>query len=358
MAFIDFHPTMSHLFVGEVFRRIPINDIVANLSGMAEKEELEVSDEALELIARQATGSLRDAISLLDQLSSTGEPIDLELAQTVLGTATSMAVVDVVSALLECDPGAGLDHIHKALDSGSDVRQFTRQIVDYLRSLLLIQIGEVNPSNETPEMEAQLKEHAGMIDTGDLIAIIRLFNQAATDSRAAWQPGLPLEIAFIEACQTQDTPNQAPNIQTPAPAQKEQKQEKPKSKVSDVTTPPPSSAEVQSASVLDQKWPQVLTIVRKDHPNLYGLLNSCQSRHLAGSVLVLGFASDILKNQMNKRENLEIVQQVVSSILEQEIAVRCVISTAKNTDIPSEVDEDGMVASALRDMGGEIVDVQ
>jgi hypothetical protein len=128
--------------------------------------------------------------------------------------------------------------------------------------------------------------------------------------------------------------------------------------VSEVKTPPPSSAEVQSASVLDQKWPQVLTIVRKDHPNLYGLLNSCQSRHLAGSVLVLGFASDILKNQMDKRENLEVVQQVVSSILGKEIAVRCVISTAKNTDIPSEVDEDGMVASALRDMGGEIVDVQ
>ena len=344
------------------FRRIPINDIVANLSEMAEKEDLEVSTDALELIARQATGSLRDAISLLDQLSSTGESIDLELAQTVLGTATSMAVVDVVSALLECDPGAGLDHIHKALDSGSDVRQFTRQIVDYLRSLLLIQIGEENPSNETPEMEAQLKDHAGRIDTGDLIAIIRSFNQAATDSRAAWQPGLPLEIAFIEACQTQDKtsppPNPAPTIQTPAPAQKEQKQAKPKSKVSEVKTPPPSSAEVQSASVLDQKWPQVLTIVRKDHPNLYGLLNSCQSRHLAGSVLVLGFASDILKNQMDKRENLEVVQQVVSSILEKEIAVRCVISTAKNTDIPSEVDEDGMVASALRDMGGEIVDVQ
>lgn len=344
------------------FRRIPINDIVVNLSGLAEKEDLEVSTEALELIARQATGSLRDAISLLDQLSSTGESIDLELAQSVLGTATSMAVVDVVSALLECDPGAGLDHIHKALDSGSDVRQFTRQIVDYLRSLLLIQIGEVKPSNETPEMTAQLTEHAGMIDPGDLIAIIRSFNQAATETRAAWQPGLPLEIAFIEACQTQGkttpAPNAAPAKSNPAQVSKKQKPAAAKSRVSEATTPPPSSADVQSASVLDQHWTKVLTTVRKDHPNLYGLLNSCQSRHMSGSVLVLGFASDILRNQMNKRENLEVVQQVISQILQKEISVRCVITTAKNTDIPSEVDENGMVASALRDMGGEIVDVQ
>jgi len=91
---------------------------------------------------------------------------------------------------------------------------------------------------------------------------------------------------------------------------------------------------------------------------LYGLLNSCQSSHSTGSVLVLGFASDILKNQMAKRENIEIVQQVVSEIVGTQIEVRCAITTAKNTDIPSEVDDDGMVASALRDMGGEIVDIQ
>jgi len=344
------------------FRRIPVDDIVANLSQLAEKEGVEVSPEALDLIARQSTGSLRDAISLLDQLSSTGEAINLELAQTVLGTATSLAVVDVVSALLECDPGAGLDHIHKALDSGSDVRQFTRQIVDYLRSLLLIQIGEVHPTNETPEMAAQLKEHAGMIDTEDLISIIRSFNQAATGSRATWQPGLPLEIAFIEACQTKGQTTPAPN---PAPASgasahqlKEQKRSKPRSEASIAKSSPQTPEEMRSDSVLNQNWPKVLNLVRKDHPNLYGLLNSCQSRHLSGSVLVLGFASDILKNQMDKRENLEVVQQVVSQVLHKEITVRCMITSAKNTDIPSEVDENGMVASALRDMGGEIVDVQ
>jgi hypothetical protein len=75
-------------------------------------------------------------------------------------------------------------------------------------------------------------------------------------------------------------------------------------------------------------------------------------------VLVLGFASDILKNQMAKRENTEIVARVVSTIVGTPIDVRSTITTAKNNDIPTEVDDDGMVASALRDMGGEIVDIQ
>jgi DNA polymerase-3 subunit gamma/tau len=347
------------------FRRIPVNDIVAHLEEIAEEEHLQFSNEALELIARQSTGSLRDAISLLDQLSSTGESISLELAQTVLGTATSQTVIDVIDSLLSCDTGAGLNHIHKALDSGNDVRQFTRQIVDYLRSMLLIQTGGVDPSNITPEMESQLKEHAKMIATGDLIKQIRLFNQAATDSRAAWQPGLPLEVAFIEACQSPPEPNPLPAPAKPAqasrptpPPKKTQtsvKTESPQSEDNHIT---PSPDEEQLSSNLIQNWPQVLGMVRKDHPNLYGLLNSCQSRHLAGSVLILGYASDILKNQVTKRENLEIVQQIVSQVLGKEITVRCVITTAKNNDIPTEVDDDGMVASALRDMGGEIVDIQ
>ena len=112
------------------------------------------------------------------------------------------------------------------------------------------------------------------------------------------------------------------------------------------------------ATKINRIWPQVLTSVRKEQPNLYGLLNSCQSRHSTGSVLILGFASDILKNQMAKRENTEFVQRVVSAIVGTPIEVRSTITSAKNTDIPSEVDDDGMVASALRDMGGEIVDIQ
>src|ERR1035437_905673 len=66
------------------FRRIPVNQIVSYLKRMCDEEKLEIEPEALTLIARQSTGSLRDAISLLDQLALTGEKISLATAQTVL----------------------------------------------------------------------------------------------------------------------------------------------------------------------------------------------------------------------------------------------------------------------------------
>ena len=89
------------------FRRIPVNDIVSHLEDLAGHEEIQIDPEAVLLIARQATGSLRDAVSLLDQLAATSEKITLGLAQSVLGTATSQAVLEIISAILEEDSARG-----------------------------------------------------------------------------------------------------------------------------------------------------------------------------------------------------------------------------------------------------------
>ena len=78
------------------FRRVPVDEIVANLKYIVAAENLTADDEALTLIARQSAGGMRDAQSLLDQLASTGTKITLALAQTVLGTATSKTVLDII----------------------------------------------------------------------------------------------------------------------------------------------------------------------------------------------------------------------------------------------------------------------
>jgi len=256
------------------------------------------------------------------------------------------------------------NQIHSSLDAGSDVREFARQIVSYLRRVLLLQIGSEDPGAETPEIEAIMKEQSLQIASPILIDIIRIFNAVAVDTRSKWHPGLPLEIAFLEACELIGDISSTPRNQNPSP------QPAPQTNPAPAKTPLPNPEPNQQrgepnpvndnriASKINQVWPQVLSEVRKEQPNLYGLLNSCQSRYSTGSVLVLGFSSDILKNQMAKRENTELVERIASEVMGSKIEVRSTITSAKNTDIPPEVDGDGMVASALRDMGGEIVDIQ
>ena len=180
------------------FRRIPVNTIVKLLQDLAVKESIDVDEESLILIARQSTGAMRDAISLLDQLASTGEKITLDRAQEVLGTATNQSVIDLVNAILKNNAGEGLDSIHSALDNGSDPRQFARQVVDYLRGLLLIKLENGSLIEATQEVRAIMARQANQLDTQLLIEAVRLFNNAANESRLAWQPGLPLEIALAQ----------------------------------------------------------------------------------------------------------------------------------------------------------------
>ena len=358
------------------FRRIPVIDIIAQLDNIVAREEIQAETGALALIARQATGSLRDAISLLDQLASSGETITLEITQSVLGTATNLAVLEVVDALLVCEPATGLEQIHRALDSGSDPRQFTRQIVDYLRDLLLVRANNADQIDTTSEIRAHMARHAQAFTTIGLLAVIRSFNRAASDVRAAWQPALPLEMAFVEsldifALERPDSELEPKPAVTTKKAAESKVPAKSFSQTAASETIPaeqPSQSDLEvsetdprdthALQTLDENWDQILQSVKRANPNTYGLLNSTKSRQVKDNLLILGFASDVLKNQMDKKENIEIVRQVVAQLLAREIGIRCIISTARGNAIPSEVDSDGMVAAALRDLGGEIVDVQ
>jgi DNA polymerase-3 subunit gamma/tau len=361
------------------FRRIPVAEIVAYLKELAKNEAIAVEPEALNLVARQSTGSMRDAISLLDQLASSGQKITLEQAQNVLGTATNQAVLQVVDALLERQAASGLDRIHQALDSGSDPRQLARQLVDYLRDLLLVRMQSAGQIDASAERRAQMARHAQALDTSELLRMIRIFNQAANDARSAWQPALPLEMAFVEALvppaegeatTTQEGPAQAGAQPTrPAkahPAKKAAGRAKGEAQGQPGATTgeevdeeeEDQTADAAGTNQLMQNWRRILGTVRQQNPNTYGLLNSCRAKNMRNGTLVLDFASDLLKSKMEKEENVRVVQEALKQVLGEEIDVRCRTRSSMRTQLPPNVDSDGMVATAINDLGGEIVDIQ
>ncbi|MCC7129878.1 MAG: hypothetical protein B6D39_12505 [Anaerolineae bacterium UTCFX2] len=346
------------------FRRIPVVEIIQHLEQVAQSESIQVEAEALALIARQSTGAMRDAISLLDQLASTGQTITLAWVQEALGTAASQAVLTLVDALIEKDPACLLDTVHTALDSGSDPRQFARQIVDYLRDLLIMRTGSPAQIETTPEARLQMERHAQAFTPAEIMRLIRLFNTAAVEGRSAWQPALPLEMACIEALELPEAPA-APRVSSqpvqPAPAQPPVAPVQAET-VSRAPAPPPTSAEVseedvQSTRNLAGMWDKVLGLVRQQDPKTYGLMNSCKSRFMRRDQVLLGFASDIVKAKMEKPENFELAQNALSQILERPVTIRCYVDTHKRSAIPDGVDNDGMVAAALRELGGELVDI-
>jgi DNA polymerase-3 subunit gamma/tau len=342
------------------FRRISNHEIKKHLEAIVEAEGIKAEPEALALVARQATGAMRDAISLMDQLASTGDVITRERTEDMLGTATSQAVIELVDALVGQDAAAGLELIHRGLDGGADPRQFSRQMVDYLRDVLLVRMGSGSQVEAGADTRARMAQHAQSLEPTELLRIIAAFNRAATESRSTWQPSLPLELAFVESI---EAPVPAAAEPSPAPVAASRPARPPKAASAKKaparpSTPPPAtdlpSDGSLSVAVIREKWPSIKLAVRRHNTSTQGVLNSSAILELKGSELILGFASETLKEIMDRPANLEAAQAGLKDVLGQTLRVRCVISADGRT-VPPDVEGDGMVATAVR-LGGKIVD--
>jgi DNA polymerase-3 subunit gamma/tau len=346
------------------FRRVPVDEIVSNLKHIVQAENLQADEEALTLIARQSAGGMRDAQSLLDQLSSTGTTITLALAQQVLGTATSKTVLDVIDSVLDHQPARGLETIHKALDSGADPRSLARQIVEYMRGLMLIQMGNIEQVEATREVKTQMDAHAKSFNSADVLRMMKIFNTAATDLRGGWQPSLSLELAFAEVLEApaESAPIATTRQTKPQPAAAPKAEPKPEVK-SDVSSkegaakeePQTQEKAILNAGDIVKAWKPLAATLPKSHANLSALLNSVRMIDIQGKTLVLGLASDVLVSKIDKPDQIEMIQKLIKDHFNVDVAVKCIVTNAKGK-IPPNIAQDGMVATAIQ-QGGEIVDM-
>ncbi|MDM8532767.1 DNA polymerase III subunit gamma/tau [Anaerolineales bacterium HSG25] len=185
------------------FKRISVQDVAGRLAFILEQEGLSAESNALEYVARQGGGSMRDAISLLDQLTAYGgETITIERVQGVLGVVASETVMDLIDALLKRDVAQGLDIINQVVNDGGDPRQFGREIVEYLRSVMLVRLGGATTNLNMPDdVLKRITAQAHQANPAHLVQATKLFNQAVFELRSGLLaiPHLPLELAFVEA---------------------------------------------------------------------------------------------------------------------------------------------------------------
>lgn len=265
-------PTIRSRSLNFEFRRVSLKDVVERLDRIARSEGVEIERAALELIAQQGTGSVRDSISLLDQLiAAPAERITLEMAEQMLGTANSRLVSKLAQAILTNKPADGLDVIAAALAEGADPAQFGRQIVEHLRQLLLTHVGGANLVETSEERRALLGEQAAQANRELLLRAIRAFNGALSELRSGWQPQLPLELALIESTR----PLPAESGPAPSAPQRAPKPAAP-SAVPESAPPAPDPAAASAPVTLSKVkavWQSVLAQIGQELRPLGALLN-------------------------------------------------------------------------------------
>lgn len=334
------------------FRRIPAAEAARRLKEIVDREGLNVEPSVLELLARQATGSLRDAISLLDQLVITpDEPVTLKDALAVLGTAGGQAAQDLAEAIAEGDSARGLDLINAIVDGGVDSRQFARQMVDYLRGLLLIRLG--NPALVDAyagvETRKAMQAQAAKFDPAALLRAIKAFN-TASDQRGAWISQLPLELAFVECLRAPAPPETPAPTPTPATGQPVRAAPTPKNPPPQAQPAPAGPASVPLGAVVS-KWKEIAAVSRRIHPSLQALVNSCKPFSIEGDLLTLAFDHETPRSKAEADSNRQGIEKAVQQVMGAPLKVRCIVGNI-DAALP-DVDSNGVVAEAMR-LGGKV----
>jgi DNA polymerase-3 subunit gamma/tau len=346
------------------FRRVSLTEVADRLALICDAEGVSIDRAALELVAREGTGSVRDSISLLDQLLADPDAhISLELAEQILGTASGQNVVELAQAIIENNAAWGLDIINVAVNGGADPRQFGRQIIEYLRQLLLVMLGGSELVDATPERRATIEQQAGDVGRKALLAAIRAFNSAVQEWQGGWQPQLSLELAFLESIKpvVEEEPEPVAHPRTPVrtqddlPAPVLPPQPRPEGAPAHPSDP---SAGLKVADVVAQ-WTKVQKIARTHHPSLPALLDHAVPRDIKGDRLIIGVQTAVFKQKLEADDKRQALENALADVLGVAMHVSIVVTgeaAARHHDVDELLAQDDVLAFGVNELGGEITD--
>ncbi len=189
------------------FKRISIDTIAARLTELMEKEQVETEEKAIRYIAKAADGSMRDALSLLDQCIAfyLGEKLTYEHVLEVLGAVDTDVFSRLLREIIAQDVEKALETADELVMQGRELSQLAADFTWYLRNLLLVKTSDrmEEALDVSAENLAQLKEEAQMIEPDVLLRYIRIFSELTNQLKYAAQKRVLLEVTLIKLCRPQ-----------------------------------------------------------------------------------------------------------------------------------------------------------
>jgi DNA polymerase-3 subunit gamma/tau len=194
-------PTVRSRCQTFVFQRPRLQDLVRKLRLIADAEGIEVSDQALALVARGARGAYRDAESTLDQLASaTGSNVTVQAVLELLGTVEEEALFRLCDLVIDRDTAGALTYIEELSERGHDLGRLVLDLIEHLRQLMLAQhLGDVpETAASSEEARERMQAQATQLGEATVLRLIDLLAVAVDDMRQGADPRLPLELALVK----------------------------------------------------------------------------------------------------------------------------------------------------------------
>ncbi len=360
------------------FHRLRQTEIMDKLTLICKKEKIHIEPASLELIARAATGSLRDAENILQQMIAYyGNRIEFDQIQTELGISWDSRVRELARCVVSRDVAAGLKTANSLNSDGVDLRQFNLGLVEYLRGLLLAKSGCGEALDVTSEDLAEMNHLATIAPMDYLLKAVKSFS--GIDFRTDSYSALSLEMALLDCVlSSQAGQQQLPMTPPPEVVDASEMTKPSEGVVADVpaTSAPDSVGTEDAGDVLAPvggseipckgipqdidyvrgRWREFIKSLRGEGSsgNVDAFLRSaCDPIALEDDTLVLGFRHSFHMEKIEDVKSRHLVEKKLKEVFGRPYKVRCVLVDSKREAHPQSSTQNPVIKAAL-EMGAKI----
>lgn len=315
------------------FRRITIDTIAARLSELMAEEKVEVEDKAIRYIAKAADGSMRDALSLLDQCIAfyLGQKLTYDNVLEVLGAVDTEVFSKLLRTILDENVAGAIAQLEELVVEGRELGQFVNDFTWYLRNLLLLKGSDdmEDVLDMSSENLALLKEEAKMVTADVLMRYIRIFSELSNQVKYSSQKRILIEIAIIKLCKPAMEMNVDSITDRLAKLEKKMEQGIPVAAApvmqgtaiqqAPIERPPLPKAIPEDVQQIVRNWPSILR-------EMTGLMRGyLKAGHLSlggDNRLLIVLDDPVAAGMMGEEEHHSEICRVISDYIEKEVDVQ------------------------------------
>jgi len=339
----------------ELLRKITLDDLIARVRKIVDAEGIEADDRAVEIIARRGEGSVRDSLSLLDQvIAFGGRSITAADVATVLGLSDTTFFARIATLIADGDHGGILEALDEASETGRDFKMLYRDLLSFMRNLLLV-AGRANESmlNVAPEDLPVIRTTAEKFSYSELLRIANLLLRDDETVNRAEHQRLAVEIALLKAATfprlraVEEALAGSAAIPQAAPPRARAAVE-PKAAPREIAQPSSATATIES----------FIERVQKARPLIGGYLGAAKSRSRDGNKLLLTFADSFTADQVSgARPALEqLAAEVFGEAMTIDVQTDSPAAGAPPAKPSSPLRDDPIVQAFQKHLGADIVE--
>lgn len=378
------------------FRKLSRQEIEDHLGKIAKMEKIKIDKKALPLIAKEAQGSSRDALTIFGQIMTLEDrEITYNETKAILGISDFSKIVELVNFIAEKDLKKSLNLVNELAESGQDLNQFTKELLEYLRKLMLLKVdlsfAKLPELNFTSEELQTAKEQIEKLKEKELTNLISQILKSKKEVEVSSLPQLPLELAILESLENKEQENYQPNggereksqitnpkhpgqlfskdkimklpVKSSSPSLSTQtdsnfSNSKPiLSKESGISISDKFKGKTVTLFDIQKNWPKVQEQARQKNFSLFVFLRSSFPLDFKDGYLQLACKYNLHKERLEDTKVKRLLEEILLEVMKEKILVKCFLGNremAKNVSTKKIPKKEDLVVQAVNVFEGEL----